>query len=63
MDAFRDVFINPSDIGGRYSAMSFFGLIPAALMGADVPALVAWALAVIGGGPSIHVPQIRYGEA
>jgi hypothetical protein len=23
----------------------------------------ARALAVIGGGPSIHVPQIRYGEA
>src|SRR2546428_5661373 len=32
-EGFRDLFINPSDIGGRYSALSFFGLVPAALMG------------------------------
>src|SRR5215831_17805483 len=25
-ERFRDVFINPSDIGGRYSALSFFGM-------------------------------------
>ena len=35
-ERFRDVFINPSDIGGRYSALSFFGMVPAALMGQDV---------------------------
>ena len=34
-EGFRDVFVNPSDIGGRYSAISFFGLVPAALMGHD----------------------------
>ncbi|MSO29547.1 MAG: glucose-6-phosphate isomerase [Acidobacteria bacterium] len=39
-ERFRDVFINPTDIGGRYSALSFFGLVPAALMGIDVDALV-----------------------
>ena len=33
---FRDVFINPSDIGGRYSALSYFGMVPAALMGLDL---------------------------
>jgi transaldolase/glucose-6-phosphate isomerase len=32
---FRNVFVNPGDIGGRYSALSFFGLVPAALMGVD----------------------------
>jgi glucose-6-phosphate isomerase/transaldolase/glucose-6-phosphate isomerase len=37
----REVFVNPSDIGGRYSALSFFGMVPAALMGADVDRLVA----------------------
>jgi glucose-6-phosphate isomerase len=42
-ERFREVFINPSDIGGRYSALSFFGMVPAALMGQDVDALVAWA--------------------
>ena len=40
-DGFRDVFINPSDIGGRYSALSFFGMVPAALMGLDIDALLA----------------------
>lgn len=33
---FRKTFINPADIGGRYSALSFFGLVPAALIGVDV---------------------------
>lgn len=40
-EAFGDVFVNPSDIGGRYSALSFFGLVPAALMGADLHALIS----------------------
>jgi glucose-6-phosphate isomerase len=34
---FRQVFLNPPDIGGRYSALSYFGLVPAALIGMDVP--------------------------
>jgi len=46
-EQFRDVFINPSDIGGRYSAMSFFGLVPAALMGQNLTAIVGWALAML----------------
>ncbi len=37
---FRRVFINPSDIGGRYSVLSDFGLIPMALMGVDISALM-----------------------
>jgi transaldolase / glucose-6-phosphate isomerase len=37
---FRHVFLNDPDIGGRYSALSYFGLVPAALMGADVEALL-----------------------
>jgi glucose-6-phosphate isomerase len=44
---FRDVFINPSDIGGRYSALSFFGFVPAALMGQDLEALAGWSLAML----------------
>ena len=38
---YRKVFVNPADIGGRYSALSYFGLVPAALAGADAPGLVA----------------------
>ncbi len=37
---FRAVFVNPSDIGGRYSALSFFGVVPAALMGVDLGRLL-----------------------
>ncbi|MBX3314409.1 MAG: glucose-6-phosphate isomerase [Actinobacteria bacterium] len=43
---FRAVFENRTDIGGRYSALSFFGLVPAALAGVDWRALVASADAV-----------------
>ena len=37
---FRWVFPNPPDIGGRYSALSYFGLVPAALMGVNVSELL-----------------------
>jgi transaldolase / glucose-6-phosphate isomerase len=35
-DRFRKIFTNPADIGGRYSALSLFGLVPAALRGVDL---------------------------
>jgi glucose-6-phosphate isomerase len=38
--AFRETFVNDPNIGGRYSALSFFGLVPAALIGADVRLLL-----------------------
>jgi len=41
---FRDVFLNDPNIGGRYSALSFFGLVPAALIGVDVERLLDSAL-------------------
>ncbi len=41
---FRRCFLNMSDIGGRYSALSYFGLVPAALQGLDVEELIARAL-------------------
>ena len=37
--AWRTVFENPPDIGGRYSALSLFGMVPAALIGVDVDAI------------------------
>ncbi|MBC8041846.1 MAG: bifunctional transaldolase/phosoglucose isomerase, partial [Rhizobacter sp.] len=37
---FRRIFLNPADIGGRYSALSYFGLVPAALIGMDVELLL-----------------------
>ena len=37
---FRRVFANDPNIGGRYSVLSYFGLVPAALMGVDVGAML-----------------------
>jgi transaldolase/glucose-6-phosphate isomerase len=37
---FRKTFLNPADIGGRYSALSYFGLVPAALGGVDLATLL-----------------------
>jgi ribose 5-phosphate isomerase B len=37
---FRRTFLNTASIGGRYSALSFFGLVPAALIGIDIKALL-----------------------
>jgi transaldolase/glucose-6-phosphate isomerase len=39
-DKFKRIFLNPADIGGRYSALSYFGLVPAALMGVDIRKLL-----------------------
>jgi glucose-6-phosphate isomerase/transaldolase/glucose-6-phosphate isomerase len=43
---FRRTFVNPEDIGGRYSVLSFFGLVPAALMGLDLGKLLERAVAM-----------------
>ncbi len=48
-EGFRAVYLNPQEIGGRFSALSLFGLVPAALIGADLERLLdrardmAWA--------------------
>jgi transaldolase/glucose-6-phosphate isomerase len=39
-DKFKRIFLNPPDIGGRYSALSNFGIVPAALMGVDIRELL-----------------------
>ena len=41
---FARVFENPPDIGGRYSVLSYFGLVPAALLGYDIAALCTRAI-------------------
>lgn len=43
---FRRVFENAPDIGGRFSALSYFGLVPAALMGVDIAEVLARAAAM-----------------
>jgi len=47
-ERFREVFLNPPDIGGRYSALTYVGLVPASLIGLDLDALLASAMAMLG---------------
>ncbi len=47
-DELREVFLNPPDIGGRYAALTYVGLVPASLIGLDLDALLASALAMAG---------------
>lgn len=37
---FRHIFVNPADVGGRYSVLSYFGLVPGELIGLDVRLLL-----------------------
>lgn len=65
--SFRHLFQNRADIGGRYSALSFFGLVPAVLAGVDAAGLVAHAnVAAKASGPDVapeDAPAVRLGVA
>jgi glucose-6-phosphate isomerase len=53
---FADVFENRPDIGGRYSALSLFGVVPGLLMGADVNALLQGGLdALASSAPGVDL--------
>ncbi|MDQ4126220.1 MAG: glucose-6-phosphate isomerase [Actinomycetota bacterium] len=53
-EGFGGLFLNPPDLGGRFSALSLFGLVPAALCGVDLDALLAPAAAMAAAcGPSV----------
>lgn len=62
---FRRTFVNQPDIGGRYSALSFFGLVPAALIGVDVDTLLhrahRMAEACAACVPALENPAARLG--
>jgi glucose-6-phosphate isomerase len=49
---FRKIFLNDPDIGGRYAALSFFGIVPAALLGIDIKELLKRAAGMAGAGTS-----------
>ena len=62
-DGFRRIFSGVSSIGGRYSALSPFGLVPAAAMGLDLARWVGSAAthgrAVCAAGWSRAIPESR----
>jgi glucose-6-phosphate isomerase len=62
-DEMREVFLNPPDIGGRYSALTYVGLVPASLIGIDLDPLLDAAVAMLdacrdedaGGNPGVSL--------
>ena len=40
-DDFRSLFLNPPDVGGRFSALTYVGLVPAALLELDLAEILA----------------------
>ncbi|MDP2628179.1 MAG: ribose 5-phosphate isomerase B, partial [Candidatus Rokubacteria bacterium] len=64
---FRRTFLNPATIGGRYSALSFFGLVPAALIGVDIKSLLERAQGMLEGcgtdAATADNPGVRLGAA
>ena len=64
---FRRVFTATPDVGGRYSALTSFGLVPAALIGVDIAALLASAAEMAAAcGPAVPAeanPGLRLGAA
>lgn len=55
---FRHTFRNFPDIGGRYSALTYFGMVPAVLMGVDIEELLERALRMMHAcAPSVPIPE------
>ncbi|MBN2515468.1 MAG: glucose-6-phosphate isomerase [Deltaproteobacteria bacterium] len=53
---FRTIFFNDPNIGGRYSALSYFGLVPAVLIGMDIKTLLDRALIMSSNFESCNGP-------
>ncbi|HYB42134.1 MAG TPA: RpiB/LacA/LacB family sugar-phosphate isomerase, partial [Candidatus Methylomirabilis sp.] len=64
---FRHTFLNPPSIGGRYSVLSFFGLLPAALIGVDIKTVIERARGMVeqcgNTSGSTDSPAVRLGAA
>ncbi len=60
-EGFADIFAGDKTIGGRYSVLSNFGLVPAAAMGVDLKAFVANALAAEAASGPLSPPATNPG--
>jgi transaldolase/glucose-6-phosphate isomerase len=54
---FREIFLNDPNIGGRYAALSFVGLVPAALIGMDIALLLNRAIAMADNCKTSNPPK------
>lgn len=55
---FRKTFLNDPNIGGRYSVLSYFGLVPAALIGLDLNLFLERAIAMLHNNESCNSPVV-----
>lgn len=64
---YRRVFLNFTEVGGRFSALSYFGLVPAALYGIDIEELLRRSVGMMeangSNGPVAHNPGLELGVA
>jgi transaldolase/glucose-6-phosphate isomerase len=64
---FRACFLNDPNIGGRYSALSFFGMVPAAIAGYNINLLLDRGLGAMAANdktvPPKDAPGVRFGAA
>ncbi|TYZ14202.1 bifunctional transaldolase/phosoglucose isomerase [Hymenobacter lutimineralis] len=66
-EGYRRIFLNFPEVGGRFSALSYFGLVPAALYGLPIDEILAGAIGMMRAcgayGPVAHNPGLELGVA
>ncbi|WP_426491575.1 hypothetical protein [Hymenobacter sp. 102] len=66
-EGYRRIFLNFAEVGGRFSALSYFGLVPAALYGINIQTLLERAIAMMRAagseGAVAHNPGLELGVA
>jgi transaldolase/glucose-6-phosphate isomerase len=66
-EGYRHIFLNFAEVGGRFSAITYFGLVPAALYGIDIAALTQGAVEMMrdcgAQGPVADNPGLELGVA
>jgi transaldolase/glucose-6-phosphate isomerase len=64
-EGYRHIFLNFSEVGGRFSALTYFGLVPAALYGLDISTLLRGAVDMMQAcgahGPVADNPGLKLG--
>ncbi|MGI4869616.1 MAG: hypothetical protein ACRYFX_00385 [Janthinobacterium lividum] len=67
VEGYRHIFLNFAEVGGRFSALTYFGLVPAALYGIDIAALTQGAVGMMrdcgAQGPVAGNPGLALGAA
>ena len=66
-EGYRKIFLNFAEVGGRFSALTYFGMVPAALYGVDIEAMLRGAVAMMQAcgaqGPVADNPGLQLGAA